>query len=120
MSLSPIRPGLRTIHNGTRDVAKASIVVPAGGELTVPDDVAAQLQRDGAFKDGPTPASLTDVLDEEEAAAKAAADAERAAVLASFAPTVADRPVEQATAAPGEKRAVKKVAAKPVAAKSKK
>lgn len=55
MTLRPIRPGLRTIHNGSAFVAKAQIVVPPNGELTVPDDVADQLQRDGAFKDGPAP-----------------------------------------------------------------
>ena len=62
MSLNSIRPGLRTIHNGSNGVAKASIVVPSGGELTVPDGVADQLQRDGAFKDGPTPQAFLDRL----------------------------------------------------------
>jgi hypothetical protein len=56
MALNPISPALRTIHNGSNSVAKASIVVAVGDELTVSDDVAAQLQRDGAFKDGPAPA----------------------------------------------------------------
>jgi hypothetical protein len=55
MTLRPIKPGLRTIHNGSAFVAKASIVVPPGAELTVSDEVAEQLQRDGAFKDGPAP-----------------------------------------------------------------
>jgi len=61
MTLRPITPGLRTIHNGSAFVAKASIVVPAGGELTVPEEVADQLQRDGAFKDGPAPAPAPDL-----------------------------------------------------------
>ena len=55
MPLNPIKPGLRTIHNGSNGVAKAQIFVPAGDELTVTDYVAEQLQRDGAFKDGPAP-----------------------------------------------------------------
>lgn len=109
MPLNPVKPGLRTIHNGSADVAKASIVVPSGGELTIPDEVADQLQRDGAFKDGPAPGELVERVAAEKAAEDEVAAAERVAVLASFAP-VADRPVEQATAAPGEKRNVKKVA----------
>lgn len=55
MTLRPIQPGLRTIHNGSAFVAKANIIVPPNGELTVPEVVAKQLQRDGAFKDGPAP-----------------------------------------------------------------
>lgn len=58
MGLNPIGGGLRTIHNGSNNVAKASLSVPAGGELTVPADVADQLQRDPAFKDGPATAEL--------------------------------------------------------------
>lgn len=65
MSLKPIRPNLRTIHNGSNAVAKAQINVPAGGELTVPEVVAEQLQRDsGAFKDGETPQAFLDALAE--------------------------------------------------------
>lgn len=55
MALKPIAPNLRTIHNGSAFAAKASIVVPPGAELTVPAEVAEQMQRDGAFKDGPAP-----------------------------------------------------------------
>ena len=56
MSLSPVRPGLRTIHNGSNGVAKVSIVVDVGAELTVSDDLAAQFQRaSSAFKDGEAP-----------------------------------------------------------------
>lgn len=104
MGLNPVSPGLRTVHNGSAFVAKASVVVASGGELTVPDDVADQLVRDGAFKEGAAPADLVERAAAERAAADESAKAERAAVLASFSP----RPVEQATANPGEKRAVKK------------
>ena len=57
MTLRDLRPGLRTLHNGSNAVAKASVIVPEGGELTVPDEVAVQLlaQASGAFKDGPAP-----------------------------------------------------------------
>lgn len=60
MALRDPRPGLRTIHNGSNAVAKGSVTVPAGGDLTVPDVVADQLmaQASGAFKDGPAPESL--------------------------------------------------------------
>ncbi len=67
MSLRPINPGLRTIHNGSAFVAKASITVPAGGELTVPAEVADQLQRDGAFKDGPAPEPAPEPVVESQA-----------------------------------------------------
>lgn len=56
MSLREPVPGLRTIHNGSNDVAKVSVVVPAGSELSVCADVAEQLMAaSGAFKDGPAP-----------------------------------------------------------------
>ena len=55
MGLNQIRSGLRTIHNGSHDVAKAQVIIPAGDELTVSEYVAEQLQRDSAFKDGPAP-----------------------------------------------------------------
>jgi hypothetical protein len=64
MALRDPRPGLRTIHNGSNAVAKASVVVPAGSDLTVPEEVAAQLfaQASGAFKDGPAPEPLLAAL----------------------------------------------------------
>jgi hypothetical protein len=63
MSLKPIRPHLRTIHNGSISTVRTQVNIPPGGELTVPDVVAEQLQRDhSAFKDGEAPQSLLDVL----------------------------------------------------------
>ena len=53
MPMTPIRTGLRAIHNGSNSVAKADIRVQPGETLIVSDAVADQLQRDGAFKDGP-------------------------------------------------------------------
>lgn len=97
MSLNPIRPTLRTIHNGTRDVAKASIVIPAGDDLTVSEYVADQLQRDGAFKDGAAPEALLVSL-------AAARDAE-----AETQPTEADAgPTVRVKKAPAKKAAAKK------------
>lgn len=43
MGLRPIEPGLRQLVNASNDVAKVSVVVPAGDELTVSDEVAGQL-----------------------------------------------------------------------------
>ena len=63
MSLKPIRPHLRTIHNGSISTVRTQVNIPPGGELTVPDVVAEQLQRDhSAFKDGEAPQSLLDAL----------------------------------------------------------
>jgi len=98
--LKPIRPGLRTIHNGSNAVAKAYVIVPSGGELTVPDTVADQLQRDTAFKDGPTPQALLD----QAAAAIALADVEPAAP-AEF---VAGGPVDEPKRAPAKKAPAKR------------
>lgn len=53
MPMNPVKPGLRTIHNGSNSVTKAQINVPVGGELTVPEVVAVQLMHDASFKDGP-------------------------------------------------------------------
>lgn len=76
MSLRPISPALRTIHNGSAFVAKANIIVQPGAELTVPEDVAEQLQRDGAFKDGhaPEPPADTPTPGDEQALDEAAGD----------------------------------------------
>ena len=64
MALREPIPGLRTIHNGSNDVAKVSIGVPQGDELTVSDEVAAQLQsQSGAFKDGPAPARVVEAVE---------------------------------------------------------
>lgn len=58
MALREVSPGLRTIHNGSNGIAKVSLGVPAGDELTVSEEVAAQLQaQSGAFKDGPATAA---------------------------------------------------------------
>ena len=45
MALKPVRPRLRNISN---DVAKVQLVVAAGDELEVSEDVAAQLAHQGA------------------------------------------------------------------------
>lgn len=73
MSLRPIRPTLRTLHNGSNDVAKVSINVPAGDDITVSEYVAAQLQaQTGAFKDGAAPApEASETTDETPAPVKA-------------------------------------------------
>ena len=56
MALHAPPSGLRTIHNGSNGVAKASIVVAAGSDLAVTDDVAEQLfAASGAFKPGAAP-----------------------------------------------------------------
>jgi len=64
MALNPPRT-LRTIHNGSNGVAKVSLSVPAGADLTVSAEVADQLQRDPAFKDGAAPQALLDALNPE-------------------------------------------------------
>lgn len=75
MALRNIQSGLRTIHNGSNGVAKVSLVVPAGDELTVSDYVAEQLQRDGSFKDGATPEAMREqIAAAEKEAAAASAD----------------------------------------------
>lgn len=45
MALKPVRPRLRNISN---DVAKVQIVVPAGDEIEVSEEVAAQIAHQGA------------------------------------------------------------------------
>lgn len=45
MALNPIRPRLRNISNG---VAKVQITVPAGDEIEVSAEVAAQIAHQGA------------------------------------------------------------------------
>lgn len=45
MALKPIRPRLRNISN---DVAKVQITIPAGDEIEVSEEVAAQLAHQGA------------------------------------------------------------------------
>lgn len=47
MALRPIAPGLRVMVNPSHDVAKVSLVIPAGASIVVPDDVADQLERQG-------------------------------------------------------------------------
>lgn len=60
MSLNPIKSGLRTIHNGSNDVAKVGVVVAAGVELTVSDALADQILRNSsAFKEGQAPPTAT-------------------------------------------------------------
>lgn len=59
MALNPPRT-LRTIHNGSNGVAKVSLVIPAGADLSVSDELAAQFG--AAFKDGPAPQALLDAL----------------------------------------------------------
>jgi len=61
--MRPPRSGLRPIHNRTQDVAKVELRVPAGGTVSVQDDVAAQLLATGAFGEGAAPAGLLDALD---------------------------------------------------------
>lgn len=43
MALKTPTPGLRSIRNFGNDVAKVQVVIPAGDELTVSEDVAGQL-----------------------------------------------------------------------------
>lgn len=47
MALRPIVPGLRVMVNPSHDVAKVSLVIPAGDLVSVSDEVAAQLERQG-------------------------------------------------------------------------
>ncbi len=55
MALNPIRPRLRNISN---DVAKVQIIVPAGDEIEVSEDVAAQIAHQRApLVDTSAPAS---------------------------------------------------------------
>lgn len=78
MAMTPIRPGLRpemrTLHNGSNGVAKVSINVPAGDDVTVSEYVADQLQRQtGAFKVGAAPVTDEVVASPEKAPAKKSA-----------------------------------------------
>lgn len=50
MALRPPVPGLRQMHNKSNDVAKVSLVIPAGDPITVSEYVAGQLG--SAFADG--------------------------------------------------------------------
>ena len=45
MALKPVRPRLRNISNG---VAKVQIIVPAGDEIEVSEEVAAQIAHQGS------------------------------------------------------------------------
>jgi len=66
--LKPIRPGLRTIHNGSISVVKAQVNVPPGGDLTVSEVVAEQLLAGFTeFKDGAAPQRLLDALADQAA-----------------------------------------------------
>ncbi len=53
MALKPVKPGLRPFWNKTNDVAKIGLAVPAGDQIMVSDDVAAQLGV--AFAEGEAP-----------------------------------------------------------------
>jgi hypothetical protein len=54
--LRPPTPGLRRLHNKTKDVAKVEVSVGPYDELEVSEDVAAQLQaQSAAFVDGSAP-----------------------------------------------------------------
>lgn len=64
MALNPPR-SMRTIHNGSNGVAKVSLVIPAGADLSVSDELAAQFGT--AFKDGPAPQALLDALARDDA-----------------------------------------------------
>jgi len=88
--LKPVVKGLRPIHNRSNDVAKTSLVVPAGDTLIVSDAVAAQLlgaQVGFAEGEGPPPDERTDAEREadEEAEAARAAKAEAKAAKAEAA-----------------------------------
>ncbi len=73
--MKPVKSGLRTIHNGSNDVAKVQLNIPAGDTIAVSDYVAAQLP--SAFKDGEAPDPPedkdADADDKKPAKAKAAA-----------------------------------------------
>lgn len=92
--LKPLSTQLRTIHNGSRDVAKVQVVIPPGDELQVSEQVAAQLQRDGAFKDGPPSAELLSALEADEATERSkAAHPSMAPPQLTVVPPVEDDPV---------------------------
>lgn len=70
MALRPIDPGLRRLSQNRNDVAKVSLVVPAGDELTTSDAVAAQLLQTGHFVDlDAAPAAEAEPAPEPEATA---------------------------------------------------
>ena len=76
--LKPVVKGLRPIHNRSNDVAKTSLVVPAGDTLVVSDAVAAQLllaQVGFAEGEGPAP----DEREADEPAEKPARPVKKAA-----------------------------------------
>lgn len=54
MPLNPIIPGLRRLKNDSHDVAKVALTIPAGDVVEVSDDVAAQLEAQGNFRDPET------------------------------------------------------------------
>ena len=83
MSLNPVVPRLRAIKHDAISASKVSLSVPAGDTLIVSDDVADQLVA--------APRQFQEVVDDE---------------------TEDVKPVEQATAAPGEVRSVKRPAKK--------
>ena len=53
--LKPPTPGLRRLHNKTKQTAKVQVNVGPYDELEVSADVAAQLEQSGQFADGPAP-----------------------------------------------------------------
>lgn len=87
--LRPPTPGLRRLHNKTKDVAKVEVSVGPYDELEVSEDVAAQLQAQSpAFVDGSAPEwpeewnpapEDTDEKAEDKAPAKKATRAKKAA-----------------------------------------
>ena len=61
--MKPPRGGLRPLYNGSNDVAKVELRVPAGATVQAQDGVADQLLASG-FSEGVAPAGLLDALDE--------------------------------------------------------
>lgn len=59
MSLTPPKAGLRRLFNDSKQVAKITVVVEAGAELVVPDDLAEQLLigYGNHFREGAAPAA---------------------------------------------------------------
>ena len=68
MALKPLNPGLRQFHNKSNDVAKVSLVIPAGDGIAVSEYVAAQLGP--AFIEGEVPAPVVESAEEPATPAK--------------------------------------------------
>lgn len=99
MALNPLRPVLRTVHNGSISTIRTQVNIPPGGELTLPATVAEQLQRDhGAIKDGPVSEAFLDQLYPPVVDEDVPVGADVKPTIAEPEPEPVERPVKKAAA----------------------